>query len=97
MLVLIIAQIGEIVPSEVDHIVKSGAPKALTANFILFLDKYIPIMPFMFLSIPEGVSVATVIIDGVDVAPAGLVRRTSNSRERWSCPADIRIRAPGGS
>ena len=27
----------------------------------------------MFLSIPEGVSVATVIIDGVDVAPAGLV------------------------
>jgi hypothetical protein len=26
----------------------------------------------MFLSIPEGVSVMTVIIDGVDVAPAGL-------------------------
>ncbi len=26
----------------------------------------------MFLSIPEGVSVATVIIDGVDVAPADL-------------------------
>ena len=28
----------------------------------------------MFLSIPEGVSVMTVIIDGVDAAPAGLVK-----------------------
>jgi hypothetical protein len=27
-------------------------------------------MPCIFLSIPEGVSVMTVIIDGVDVAPA---------------------------
>ena len=32
-------------------------------------------MPCIFLSIPEGVSVMTVIIDGVDVAPAGLVKR----------------------
>jgi hypothetical protein len=36
----------------------------------LSLDKYIPNMACMFLSIPEGVSVATVIIDGMDVAPA---------------------------
>jgi hypothetical protein len=35
----------------------------------------------MFLSIPEGVSVMTVIIDGVDVAPAGLVKRSSGTRE----------------
>ena len=34
------------------------------------LDKYIPSVACMFLSIPEGVSVATVISDGVDVAPA---------------------------
>jgi hypothetical protein len=33
------------------------------------------------LSIPEGVSVMTVIIDGVDVAPAGLVKRSSGTRE----------------
>ena len=63
----------------------------------LVLDSYIPIMPCLFLFIPEGVSIMTVIIDGVDVAPAGVVRRSSCSRERWSCPADIRIRAPGGS
>ena len=49
------------------------------------------------LFIPEGVSVMTVIKDGVDVAPAGGVRRTLFSREPWSCPADTRIRAPGGS
>ena len=61
------------------------------------LDMYIPVMPFIFLSIPEGVSVMTVIIDGVDVAPAGVVRRSSYSRERWGGPADTRIRAPGGS
>jgi hypothetical protein len=35
----------------------------------------------MFLSIPEGVSVMTVIIDGVDVAPAGLVKRSPGTRE----------------
>ena len=52
-------------------------------------------MAFWFLSIPEGVSVATVISDGVDVAPAGWAGRQSDSRERWSCPADTRIRAPG--
>ena len=34
------------------------------------------------LSIPEGVSVATVIIDGVDVAPAGVVKRSSVSGSR---------------
>ena len=34
-------------------------------------------MQVIFLFIPEGVSVATVIIDGVDVAPAGLVKRPS--------------------
>jgi hypothetical protein len=54
-------------------------------------------MPYIFLSIPEGVSVMTVIIDGVDAAPAGVVKRSSYSREPWSCPADTRIRAPEGS
>jgi hypothetical protein len=54
-------------------------------------------MPCIFLSIPEGVSVMTMIIDGVDVAPAGLVKRSSYSREPWSGPADTRIRAPQGS
>ena len=51
----------------------------------------------MFLSILEGVSVMTVIIDGVDAAPAGLVKRSSETREPWSGPADTRIRAPEGS
>ena len=46
-------------------------------------------MPFVFLSIPEGVSVATVIIDGVDVAPAGLVRRTLDTRELRARPLGI--------
>jgi hypothetical protein len=40
------------------------------------LDSYIPIMPCIFLSIPEGVSVMTVIKDGVDVAPAVKGKRT---------------------
>ncbi len=43
----------------------------------------------MFLSIPEGVSVATVIIDGVDVAPAGLVKRSSGTREPEGGPLGI--------
>ena len=43
----------------------------------------------MFLSIPEGVSVATVIIDGVDVAPAGLVKRSSGTREPEGRPLGI--------
>ena len=43
----------------------------------------------MFLSIPEGVSVATVIIDGVDVAPAGLVKRSSGTREPKGRPLGI--------
>ena len=47
----------------------------------------------IFLSILEGVSVMTVIIDGVDVAPAGLVKRSSDSREPRSCPAGTRTRA----
>ena len=55
------------------------------------LDKYIPIVPFMFLSIPEGVSVMTVIIDGVDVAPAGLVKRSSNTRELTVGPVDTTV------
>ncbi len=46
-------------------------------------------MPFMFLSIPEGVSVATVISDGVDVAPAGLVKRSSGTREPEGGPLGI--------
>ena len=50
-------------------------------------------MPVIFLSIPEGVSVMTVIIDGVDAAPAGVVKRSPHSREPRSCPADTRIRA----
>ena len=58
------------------------------------LDTYIPIMPFMFLFIPEGVSVMTVIIDGVDVAPAGLVKRSSGFREPGVRPVDTTIHAP---
>ena len=42
-----------------------------------------------YLSIPEGVSVATVIIDGVDVAPAGLVKRSSGTREPEIRPLGI--------
>jgi hypothetical protein len=38
---------------------------------IYALDKYIPTVVVVFLSIPEGVSVMTVIIDGVDAAPCG--------------------------
>jgi hypothetical protein len=64
---------------------------------IFVLDSYIPIMPCIFLSIPEGVLVMTVIIDGVDVALAGVVKRSSYSREPWNCPADTRIRALKGS
>ena len=48
----------------------------------------------VFLSIPEGVSVATVIIDGVDVAPAGVVKRSSYFREPGVRPVDTTIRAP---
>ena len=55
------------------------------------LDSYIPIMPCLFLSIPEGVSVMTVIIDGVDVAPAGLVKRPSNTRELTVGPVDTTV------
>ena len=51
-------------------------------------------MPCMFLSIPEGVSVATVIIDGVDVAPADLVKRSSGTREPEGRPVDITVHAP---
>ena len=51
-------------------------------------------MVAMFLSIPEGVSVATVIIDGVDVAPAGLVKRSSGTREPKGGPVDITVHAP---
>ncbi len=58
---------------------------------IIILDSYIPIMPFMFLSIPEGVSVMTVIIDGVDVAPAGLVKRSSGTRELTVGPVDTTV------
>ncbi len=46
----------------------------------------------MFLSIPEGVSVATVIIDGVDVA--GVVKRSSYFREPRVRPVDTTIHAP---
>ena len=46
------------------------------------------------LSIPEGVSVMTVIIDGVDVAPAGLVKRSSGTREPKGRPVDITVHAP---
>ena len=45
-------------------------------------------------SIPEGVSVMTVIIDGVDVAPAGLVKRSSGTREPGVSPLDIKVHAP---
>ena len=45
----------------------------------------------IFLSIPEGVSVMTVIIDGVDVAPAGLVKRTSDTRELTVGPVDTTV------
>ena len=55
------------------------------------LDKYIPIMPCVFLSIPEGVSVMTVIIDGVDVAPAGLVKRPPDSQELTVGPVDTTV------
>ena len=48
-------------------------------------------MVVMFLSIPEGVSVATVIIDGVDVAPAGLVKRSSGTREPKGRPVDTTV------
>jgi hypothetical protein len=51
-------------------------------------------MAFSFLSIPEGVSVATVIIDGVDVAPAGLVKRSSGTRELKGGPVGITVHAP---
>ena len=51
-------------------------------------------MTFMFLSIPEGVSVMTVIIDGVDVAPAGVVKRSSYLREPGVRPVDTTIHAP---
>ena len=54
-------------------------------------------MQVIFLSIPEGVSVATVIIDGVDVAPAGVVKRSPHSRELPAGPAGIRTHAPKGS
>jgi hypothetical protein len=63
---------------------------------ILFLDN-IFLCVKRDVSIPEGVSVATVIIDGVDVAPAGVVKRSSYSREPRSCPAGIRTRALKGS
>ena len=46
-------------------------------------------MVVMFLSIPEGVSVMTVIIDGVDVAPAGLVKRSSGTWELKGRPLGI--------
>ena len=46
------------------------------------------------LFIPEGVSVMTVIIDGVDVAPAGLVKRSPGSRELGVGPLDITTQAP---
>ena len=46
------------------------------------------------LSIPEGVSVMTVIIDGVDVAPAGVVKRSSYFREPRVRPVDTTIHAP---
>ena len=59
----------------------TGGDEISLVHIILFLDKYIPSMPCVFLFIPEGVSVMTVIIVGVDAAPAGLVRRTPNSRE----------------
>jgi hypothetical protein len=45
----------------------------------------------MFLSIPEGVSVATVISDGVDVAPAGLVKRSPGTREPKGGPVDTTV------
>ena len=48
----------------------------------------------MFLSIPEGVSVATVISDGVDAAPAGLVKRSPGTREPKGGPVGIMVRAP---
>ena len=53
------------------------------------LDMYIPIMPCVFLFIPEGVSVMTVISDGVDVAPAGLVKRSPGTREPKGGPLGI--------
>ncbi len=55
------------------------------------LDSYIPMWQVIFLSIPEGVSVMTVIIDGVDVAPAGLVKRSSNTRELTVGPVDTTV------
>jgi hypothetical protein len=39
----------------------------------------------------------TVIIDGVGAAPAGLVRRTLDTRELPAGPADTRIRVLKGS
>ena len=48
-------------------------------------------MPIVFLFVPEGVSVMTVIIDGVDVAPAGLVKRTSSTRELTVGPVDTMV------
>ena len=48
-------------------------------------------MEVIFLSIPEGVSVMTVIIDGVDVAPAGLVKRSSGTRELTVGPVDTTV------
>jgi len=54
-------------------------------------------MAFWFLSILEGVSVMTVIIDGVDAAPADVVKRSSHSREPRMRPAGIMTCAPQGS
>jgi hypothetical protein len=53
-----------------DHVFEREA-KIKFKNRNLSLDSYIPTMPYIFLSIPEGVSVMTVIIDGVDAAPCG--------------------------
>ena len=48
----------------------------------------------VYIPLPEGVSVATVIIDGVDVAPAGVVKRSSYFRVPRVRPVDTTIRAP---
>jgi hypothetical protein len=51
-------------------------------------------MPVIFLFIPEGVSVATVIIDGVDAAPAGGVKRSPHFRELPVGSLDTTVQAP---
>ena len=97
MLTRIVTQIGKIMPNENDHIIKSSVPQLKMHNknkSLLTLYSYyamcIPVHPGRGLGHDGG-------FDGVDVAPAGGVKRSSYSREPRSCPADTRIRALKGS